>query len=195
MNPTVRSNEEWQQALSRSPPDEAALIDLRRTLKASLSKALGASWGVDEADLEDFAQESLLRVLDKRGQFRGQSRFSTWASSVAIRVALTQLRRRRAPTLDWESLPGLTPVAEGLAPVDEMEQRELIRALGEAVETRLTKTQRQVIRALLEGLPLVAVADRLGKTTNAIYKIYFDSRKRLRRALEESGYKLEERHE
>lgn len=46
---------------------------------------------VGDSDIEDFAQEATVLVLDRIESFRGDSRFVTWANSIAVRVALTAL--------------------------------------------------------------------------------------------------------
>ena len=46
-------------------------------------------------DAEDATQEALLRVVTHLGSFRGESRFSTWAWTIATRVVL-EFRKRRA---------------------------------------------------------------------------------------------------
>lgn len=50
--------------------------------------------GVTEADLEDFAHDALLKIIAALDTFRGESHFTTWAHKIAVRVALTELRRR-----------------------------------------------------------------------------------------------------
>lgn len=40
-------------------------------------------------------QETLLRVLDQLDTFEGRSLFTTWVHKIAIRIALTELRRKR----------------------------------------------------------------------------------------------------
>ena len=88
-----RTNLEWREALL-SPQADTALTDLRAILLRGLRYAL-AGRGVTESDLEDFTQDALLKVLRELASFRGEARFTTWAQKVAVRVALTELRRRR----------------------------------------------------------------------------------------------------
>jgi RNA polymerase sigma-70 factor, ECF subfamily len=57
------------------------------------------------------------------------------------------------------------------------------------VDTELTARQREIFVAIvLNGVPLDAVAVRLGSNRNAVYKMMFDARRKLRAALAANGY-------
>lgn len=181
-----RSNEEWLAALRR--PDEGAqeaLAELRAFLRGGLGRALGAK-GVGDADLDDFAQDGLLRVLDKLESFRGESRFTTWAMSVSIRVALTALRRKQAPAASLAEI--VEPISQAEPPGQAAEREEALGALRRAIDEVLTERQREAILGKLAGLPVVVIADKLGIKSNAFYKLDHDARKKLRRALEAQGF-------
>ena len=92
-----RSNEQWVAALSQSSTDEydVALEDLRVILVRGLGYALADRSNVRDNDLEDFAQDATLKILKGLHTFRGESLFTTWAHKIAVRVAFTELRRRR----------------------------------------------------------------------------------------------------
>jgi len=61
------------------------------------------------------------------------------------------------------------------------------------VEDELTAHQRRVfVAVVVDGIPLDAVAARLSLQRNAIYKVIFDARRKIRRALVANGY-LEDR--
>lgn len=87
---------------------DVARRDLQAALVAALRRALS---GRNAAEVEDFAQDAMLRILGSLDTFRGDSRFLTWACSIAIRVAMSELRKARwrnvsldridASTLSW----------------------------------------------------------------------------------------------
>jgi RNA polymerase sigma-70 factor, ECF subfamily len=86
---------------------------------------------------------------------------------------------------DWDRLPDRL----GFEPARASEWRDLLAALRRAVDTELTARQREVFVALvLNGVPLDALAARLGSSRNAIYKMMFDARRKLRAALAANGY-------
>src|SRR5262249_38272344 len=91
-----RDNESWLAHLGGTGRDQqAAPSDLREVLLRGLRRALSHRAGAGDDLLEDVAQDALVRILDRLPQFEGRSRFTTWAMSVAIRVAMSELRRRR----------------------------------------------------------------------------------------------------
>jgi RNA polymerase sigma-70 factor (ECF subfamily) len=146
----------------------------------------------DEADdiAHQAADDALVSVLARLDDFRGASRFTTWAYKFALLEAAVKLRRyawqRREIPLEPETW-ALFPSA-GATPEERAEQAELIAALQEAVATALTPHQRRVLTALaLNGVPIDVLADRLGTTRGALYKTLHDARKRLRERLRSQG--------
>jgi RNA polymerase sigma-70 factor (ECF subfamily) len=51
------------------------------------------------------------------------------------------------------------------------------------IDEELTDRQRTALLAALGGMPLEAVADRMGTNRNALYKLLHDARKRLKRRM------------
>ena len=90
-----RTDEQWLDDL-RAGGERAASAhtELSRLLRGGLAKALSGR-RVDAADIEDFAQDAIMRVIDRLDTYRGESRFTTWAVTVAVRVAFTHMRRRQ----------------------------------------------------------------------------------------------------
>jgi RNA polymerase sigma-70 factor, ECF subfamily len=86
---------------------------------------------------------------------------------------------------DWERLPDRF----GVHPAHAVEGRDLAVALRTAVENELTERQHRVFVAIvLNGAPLDAVVVELGTNRNAIYKMMFDARRKLRAALVAKDY-------
>ncbi|MEI8020671.1 MAG: sigma factor, partial [Schlesneria sp.] len=111
-----RDNDEWIRSLeSPGPVRESALADLRELLVVGLKSALKSRSDYLENMLDDFLQDSLIRILQALDQFQNRSRFVTWATSIAIRVAMTELRKRRWRDVSLEKLVADTnfdPVSE-----------------------------------------------------------------------------------
>lgn len=149
-------------------------------------------------DLDDLALQSaddaLVAVLGKLDQFRGQSRFSTWAYKFALLEAAVKLRRRpwqgRELPLEeegWQRLQDERPQPQASA-----EASELLAAVREAVESELTPHQREILIAVaLNEVPIDVLAERLGTTRGALYKTIHDARHKLRTRLHADGYALE----
>lgn len=173
---------------------QAALAELRDALLRGLHKAFAGRPQVDDALLEDAVQDSLLRILDRLAQFEGRSRFLTWATSIAIRTAMDELRRRRWKDVSLDELvasraaPRLLPKSGETGPVLRSEQRAMVDAMYEVIRERLTERQRTALLAELGGMPQGEIARHLTSNRNAVYKLTHDARKRLKRGLEEAGY-------
>jgi RNA polymerase sigma-70 factor (ECF subfamily) len=195
-----RTNEEWLEAL-RGPQRDEALADLRTLLLRALRVALAGKGRLSEGDLEDFVQDALLKILAALDTFRGEARFTTWAYKIAIRVGLSELRRRRWRDVSLEDLTGGPDsdfVPETLAdPATDPEQRTIqrmvLQTMRKAIAEDLTEKQRRaLIASRVYGMPTGEIARRLGTNPNALYKLLHDARIRLQKALMAKGLPPEE---
>jgi RNA polymerase sigma-70 factor (ECF subfamily) len=167
-------------------------IDRRRVTVAHLR-------GGDHDDLaHQSADDALVAVLAKLHDFRGDSRFTTWAYKFALLEAAVKVRRRAwqgreiplAPE-SWELFAG-----GGSTPQQGAEASELLAAVRQAIAQDLTSHQRTVLVAVvLDGVPIDVLADRLGTTRGALYKTIHDARRRLRAALAAGGHRIDEEGE
>jgi RNA polymerase sigma-70 factor (ECF subfamily) len=149
-------------------------------------------------DLDDLALQSaddaLIAVLAKLDQFRGQSRFSTWAYKFALLEAAVKLRRRpwqgRELPLEEEGWRHLQDTEA--QPHASAEVSELLTAVRDAINGELTPHQREVLIAVaLNDVPIDVLAERLSTTRGALYKTIHDARQKLRARLKTDGYWLE----
>jgi RNA polymerase sigma-70 factor (ECF subfamily) len=194
-----RDNETWLAHLDGNSPDrQAALSDLRDALLGGLRRALAHRAHVGDAFLEDVVQDALLRILERLPQFQGRSRFLTWAMSIAIHVAMSELRRQRWKDVSLEEVIAGADVAPARA-IDEepspdvrWEREAILAAMQEVIRTGLTEKQRSALLAELRGMPQDEIARHLGSNRNALYKLTHDARKRLRRGLEAAGFTAED---
>jgi RNA polymerase sigma-70 factor (ECF subfamily) len=143
------------------------------------------------------ADDALVAVLAKLHTFRGASRFTTWAYKFALLEAGVKARRRawqgRELLLDEEAWPAL--VDPGPSALSTVHAADLLRAVREAMRTELTPYQREVFTALaLNGVPIDVLAERRDTTRGALYKTLHDARRKLRRALADAGYGVDDDH-
>ena len=140
--------------------------------------------------MDDFLQDSLMRILDMLHQFQNRSRFVTWATAISIRVALTELRKRRWRDVSLDRLVADTnfdPTSvsdRDLAP----ERREMIEAMYRVINTQLTEKQKTVLLAEIKGMAQEEIAGQMGCSRNALYKLSHDAWTRLKHGLEQSGF-------
>ena len=136
------------------------------------------------------ADDALMSVLRRLDDFRGESRFTTWAYKFALLEAAVKLRRRawqgREVPLEPEAWALFSTA--GPTPHQDAEQAQLFEVLQQAIRETLTPHQREVLVALaLNGVPIDVLAERLGSTRGALYKTLHDARRKLRARLAASG--------
>ena len=194
-----RESQAWIDQLSpHSPHRDAAIVALHaHLLKAARYEVARRRTSFPHLrgdDFDDLAQQSaddaLVSVLGKLDDFRGDSRFTTWAYKFALFEAGTKIRRRA-----WQGreLP-LAPESwslfaqGGASPHEDAETAELLLALQDAMRTQLSTHQREVLVAVtLNDVPIDVLAERLNTTRGALYKTIHDARHKLRRALAARG--------
>jgi RNA polymerase sigma-70 factor, ECF subfamily len=199
IDPAEVPSRELHERLSAGGPErEAAVVELHALLlkaaRFEVNRRRDSLPHLRGGDHEDLAQQSaddaLLAVLGKLGEFRGESRFTTWAYKFALLEAGVKVRRRawqgREVPLEDEAWVVLADARRSVP--DEAETRDLIAALGEEIEHSLSAHQRAVLVAVtLNDLPIDVLAERLGSTRGALYKTLHDARQKLRAALAKRG--------
>jgi len=195
------TNEEWLQLLDE-PADQQALDHLRNLLVRGLYAFLVGKVDQQPDQLaEDFAQDAILKILDHLHTFRGESKFTTWAMKIAVREALTELRRKR-----WDdiSINDLKPddnerfvppqMADNKADPEQVtSDRMLLEKVQHIVDEVLTEKQRTAIRLVMyEDLPIDVVAEKMGSNRNSMYKLIYDARKKIKGEFEKQGLDPEE---
>ena len=199
-----RNDEDWTRDLASEDAAlrEDAVRDLRDMLCRGLSKSLSKSGRADDAFLEDVVQEGCIKILEKLSAFEGRSKFRTWAVTIAVRTAVSKMRKRDWQNVSLESITADANFDPQIAAVDSSERSDqttsrskLLSRLKELIDGDLTEKQWTAITAELGGMPLPLIAEKLSSNTNSIYKLLHDARKKLRRGLEASGFTIVDVHE
>jgi len=131
----------------------------------------------NETEAEDGAQEAIISAYRHLASFRGDAKFSTWLTTIAINEGRKRLRKTKgaaedsieekeeshegdytpAPLTDWREIP-----------LEALERKELREALRVAV-TELPGIYRQVFALRdLEELNIEETAQALGITAGAV---------------------------
>jgi len=203
---STRTNQQWLSDLrAENGQKEAALADLRaiiaRGLPFALSRWLSPASPQFESLVEEVTQETLLRVLDQLHTFEGRSMFTTWVHKIAIRIALTELRRKRwqdsslDEMLDNEEIPVSPSILEdpSVTPEQSAERADMLERVRRVIDEELTERQRRAIIMLgMQGMPMEEAAKRLNTNRNALYKLLHDARLRLRQRLQTEGLEAQE---
>src|SRR5713101_4570329 len=131
----------------------------------------------NETEADDGAQEAVISAYRHLSSFRGEAKFSTWLTTIAINEGRKRLRKAKgaaeesideriqgregeytpAPLTDWREIP-----------LEALERKELREALRVAV-AELPDIYRQVFTLRdLEELSIEETAEALGITTGAV---------------------------
>ncbi|HEX6250553.1 MAG TPA: sigma-70 family RNA polymerase sigma factor [Gemmatimonadaceae bacterium] len=190
-----QDSEIWMRELDeRAPTRETAVARLHEMLlRVTRAEAARRRSNMPERaweELDDLCREAasdaVLAVLRKLRDFRGEARFTTWAFKFAILEISTRLRRhawrQRQIESDervWDRLADSTPSMLG-----HLQWAETMELIRRAVREQLSERQRMVFEAaVLREVPIDVLADQLGSTRGAVYKVLHDARTKLRSAL------------
>jgi RNA polymerase sigma-70 factor (ECF subfamily) len=206
---TERTNDQWLADLRGETPHQAeAIADLRQRLQRSILYYLSQ----ERSDLrdtssqelsqmaEDLAQDALMRIVDNIDTFRGESLFTTWANRIAVRLAISDLRRARYRdfslddlTAEGEIMPNATLNNDAPpGPEASTERSDVMRKISAAFEEALTERQYRALEAVaLKGIPMDVVAEQMDTNRNALYKLLHDARRKLRAHLESQGLSMD----
>lgn len=190
---------------------ETAIADLRELLlRAALyffSRNVGDFQGMEREETlqraEDCAQDALLAVMDHLSDFRGDSKFTTWAYKFAINIAMMAARRERWKNVSLDELAAaedssvlerfMLDLSSGVAPEQSAMQAEAQQTIQQVIANDLTEKQKQVlVLMLIHEVPLDEVVRHLGSNRNAVYKLLHDARRKLKNGLKASGFDVGE---
>jgi RNA polymerase sigma-70 factor (ECF subfamily) len=172
---------------------------LLRAARFEIARRHATSAHLRGGDLDDLAQQSaddaLVAILGKLDDFRGDSRFTTWAYKFALYEAAAKVRKRawqgREVPLKAEAWPLIADLDSTLE--HGAETAELLAVVQAGIERELTPHQREVLVAIaLNDVPIDVLAERLNTTRGALYKTVHDARQKLRVALAARGLSIDE---
>jgi RNA polymerase sigma-70 factor, ECF subfamily len=143
------------------------------------------------SDIDDLAvqaaDDALIAILRKLGDYRGDSQFLTWARRFAALEAPVSIRRRLGHdrvgiSKDPDNALLVADPAQSVP--DRAEARELLRTVSDLMVEKLTTRQRTVLtRVAMDGASASTVAVELHTSRGAIYKSLHDARVKLRAQL------------
>lgn len=205
----TRTNEQWLEDLSGDGVvQQRALADLRDLLLRSVLYFFSRNRGdlarrtPDEIFqlAEDCAQDALIAIMKHLSEFRGDSKFTTWAYKFGINMALMTARRERwrdvsldqfSTSEDQDPLEWLKPASTSLSPDQSALQSEVGEMIRDIVHRDLTEKQRQVVVLMVfNEVPMDEVVRQLGTNRNAVYKLLHDARRKLKSGLQARGFEI-----
>jgi RNA polymerase sigma-70 factor (ECF subfamily) len=197
-----RQSEQWvEQLRAGHPRRDQAVAKLHEMLLRvafhELSRRRQQLSSITGPEFDDLAHQAandaVINVLRRLDDFRGLSRFTTWAYKFVMFEVSAKVARHT-----WHRYPpshgGLVfeemPDSRAPQPGDRLEQQEQFEALSVAI-SQLTERQRKVFVAIaLNEVPIDVLAVQLGTNRNAVYKNLFDARRKLRASMAAAGHPL-----
>ncbi|HKJ93910.1 MAG TPA: sigma-70 family RNA polymerase sigma factor [Longimicrobiales bacterium] len=145
--------------------------------------AIVASFLREQADVEDAAQETFLRALERIGSYDPDRPFAPWLYQIARNVARNHVKwRRRHPAASMDEAHDVLPDT-GPTPASGAQRAEIRRLVAVAVE-ELPEQRRTAFRlADVEGYSASEVAGMMGLTAGAVRAHIHHARRDLRARL------------
>jgi RNA polymerase sigma-70 factor (ECF subfamily) len=146
----------------------------------------------NETEAEDLAQDVFIKVFEKIGTFKGDSKFSTWLYRIATTTALDHLRsKKRKKRFGFlQSLTGSggdekEQVPDFNHPGVSLDNKERAAVLFKAIETLPENQKSAYMLHKLEGLSYRDVSEVLNTTVSAVESLMSRANQNLRKQLEE----------
>ncbi len=151
-----------ERAASGDSPALDRLLQL--VLKHRLAEGAIRKLLIDEDDVNDAVQATLMSLNRAIASFEGRARFTTWLYRVAEREALQVIRRnKRVPSPDGEDMSGLAEEVRRMSSIIASHE-----ALRDALDQLDPKLREPVILRDVEGLDYAAIAERLDVPLNTV---------------------------
>ena len=146
----------------------------------------------NETEAEDLAQDVFIKVFEKIGTFKGDSKFSTWLYRIATTTALDHLRsKKRKKRFGFlHSLTGSAgdekeQIPDFHHPGVSLDNKERAAVLFKAIEALPENQKSAYMLHKLEGLSYRDVSEVLNTTVSAVESLMSRANQNLRKELEE----------
>jgi RNA polymerase sigma-70 factor (ECF subfamily) len=180
---TEQSEPRWSEP-ERSEPDRSeqgpsSFAEAFRRHYGLVHRMLGV-YGVDDALLDDAAQDVFLVVHRRWHDYDGRTAFRSWLIGIVRRVASGYRRagRRLRDRLERLATPPQPPSIEA-----RLVQRETLDGVRIAIDSLGTRQREVFVLAELEGLTAPEIAETLGIKLNTVYSRLRVARDRFRTTL------------
>lgn len=148
----------------------------------------------DSAEAEDVTQDTFVRAYAAIARFDGRSQPYTWFYRIAVNLSLNRLRsRKRQRSVTTEDDPRLQHVdshPDG-APERTAAERQLARALCQAIDSLSDTLRTTLILVAIDGLPHGEVATILGCPEGTVAWRVHEARRKIRVELDQRGLTAE----
>jgi RNA polymerase sigma-70 factor (ECF subfamily) len=162
--------------------EESAFNDLvhryQRQVYATARRLLGS-----HQEAQDISQEVFIKIYSSLRNFRGESSLSTWIFRIAVNLSLNALRKRKLRQFLSLDTVGLTICSRAPGADEEVERREQVNALGQAID-RLPNKQKLVFTLRYhQNLTHEEIAQILNRDVGTIKANYHHAIRKLQKAV------------
>jgi len=205
-----RTNEEWIRDLGSGSDNQSAAIEelsnvLLRAALYTIQRQLGNLAQFSQLEVrqlaEDCAQDAVVTLLKHLPDFRGDSKFLTWAYKFAVNIGLTMARHEQWKGVsldDLEDQPfpkdrAFEENLNGSSPELAAMRGEVWEILSATIRDELTEKQKLVIQWMIfDEVPMDVVVQHLDTNRNAVYKLLHDARSKFKKSLQAHGIGVDE---
>ncbi len=178
--------------------DEAALLHAFRRdrtpdafeplLDLALPKIRGVIYRIvlNEDDMNDLVQETMIRAYHKFDSFQGRSAFSTWVCQIGVNQALNHVRKKR-PELTEDGNVERDAGAGKERPDRRMIQAEEQKTVDWAMAQLPEHLRSVLVLSVIEEMETDDVAAACGCSKTAVYWRLHKARKKLRQLVAQSN--------
>jgi RNA polymerase sigma-70 factor (ECF subfamily) len=136
-----------------------------------------------EADREDICQDVFVKVFQKLGSFKFESKLSTWIATIAYNTSLNYLEKKRVPLVD-DLMPeenGLERIpTELVSPEDTTDNRNISEVLIEEIDQLPVQYGTILVLYHLEEMPYKEISKITGMPDGTVKSHLFRARKLLK---------------
>ena len=138
----------------------------------------------DEEDAAEVTQMAFIQAYKQLDSWQGGN-FGSWVTVIANHIGLRLLEKeKRRGEVRFDDVRCTTDLAEVADETYNEQKEQQLQALEQAI-AQLPEQEQQIIRwHYYEGVPLQAIAERLGQTENNIKVRLFRIRERLKKKIE-----------
>jgi RNA polymerase sigma-70 factor, ECF subfamily len=182
--------DEWGLVAAAREGDESAVRELIRRLNPRLFR-IARGIVASDAEAEEVVQDAYLTAFTRLDDFRGEARFSTWITRIALNAARMRARRTRVgeeyDTVSEDDVgsrilafPGQQPDR----PEAALGRAQMRGMLEEAVAELSPDLRLPFLLREAEGMSILAIARDLSLNPVTVKTRLFRARRRLRTAIE-----------
>jgi RNA polymerase sigma-70 factor (ECF subfamily) len=169
--------------------DQETFMDLLRPNLATLNRFVLVSVR-NGFDADDIVQETVYKAFVHFNDFRGESKFKTWLTTIALNEVRSKWRaeaRSRTSYVETDQLEIIAEASSEDSVLREYDKGKAIKGLRSAISSLCPKDREVVQLRSIKGLTIAETARQLSISISAVKSRYHRAVQRLRTTIGESA--------